>query len=69
MKLSAKDRAKLIPRLAMRWSRLLAEDVNTDGFWEDVQQVFGKYDFSDADSLTIKNWVKEWASRITRIFG
>lgn len=68
MKLSAKDRAKLIPRLAMRWSRLLAEDVNTDGFWEDVEQIFG-HDLSDSDKHTINGWVKEWASRITRIFG
>ncbi len=69
MRLTAKDKAKVIPRLAMRWSRVLAEDVNTDGFWEDMEQVFGRGEFSDADVLTIKGWVKEWASRITRIFG
>ena len=69
MKLTGKDRAKLIPRLAMRWSRLLAEDTSTEGFWEDVEQVLGTSDLSDTNVNLIKSWVREWASRITRIFS
>jgi hypothetical protein len=69
VKLSAKDRAKLIPRLALRWSKLIAEDTNTEGFWEDVEQVLGASGFGESETNTIKGWVREWAARITRIFG
>jgi hypothetical protein len=70
VKLSAKDKAKLIPRLALRWSRLLTEDVCTDGFWQDMSDVLDRddFEFTDAEVSTIKGWVREWAARVTRLF-
>ena len=53
----------------MRWSKLIAEDVNTDGFWEDVEGLFGEQARGEANASIVKGWVREWAARITRIFG
>ena len=70
MKLTSVDRAKLIPMLALRWSRLLVEDAKTEGFWKSVREALGRPDLSPncKDAQPMGRWVMWWAAAITRIF-
>lgn len=56
-------RTVLRANLRDRWASIIEEDIQTDGFWEDVERALG-YRATSAQEREIFGYVRAFAKRI-----
>lgn len=69
MAVTTKDLWRLTHRMLIRWTSLILNDSESISFWDAVRDELGDRDFSEAERLLVKKWVKGCAERLHRILA
>lgn len=67
MAVTTKDLGRLTHRMLVRWTALIVNDAQSKSFWDAVRDEIGDRDFSEAERLVVRKWVKACSERLHRI--